>query len=106
MAKRETRLVRKMVEAIREEFPDVFVEKIHGGPYQRAGLPDLLVVRDGRVAGLEVKAPAPGESDERARERVTPIQQACLDEMARAGARTAVIVTVEEALAEVRALST
>lgn len=102
MAKRETRLVNRMKDAIREEFPDAFHAKIHGSPYQRSGLPDLVVILSGRVAGLEVKAAAPGESDEHARQRVTPLQQACLDEMARAGAHTGVIISVEEALEAVR----
>ena len=31
--------------------------KIHGGPYQLAGLPDLLCLRCGRAVWLEVKQP-------------------------------------------------
>lgn len=95
---RETRLVRKMVKAIEKAHPEAFCTKIHGGPYQRSGLPDLLVVIDGRLAALEAKAPAPGESDEHARERVTEIQQATLDEMARAGVLTRVVISVDEAV--------
>lgn len=31
--------------------------KIHGGPYQLAGLPDLLCLQRGRAVWLEVKQP-------------------------------------------------
>lgn len=31
--------------------------KIHGGPYQPAGIPDLLCVKDGKAVWLEVKQP-------------------------------------------------
>ena len=31
--------------------------KIHGGPYQLAGVPDLLCLRHGRALFLEVKQP-------------------------------------------------
>jgi len=30
---------------------------VHGGPYQMAGLPDILVIKDGRAAWMEVKVP-------------------------------------------------
>jgi len=31
--------------------------KIHGGPMQQAGLPDVLAIRDGRALWLEIKQP-------------------------------------------------
>jgi len=34
-----------------------YVIKIHGGPYQQMGIPDLLVIENGRVFFLEVKRP-------------------------------------------------
>ncbi len=52
----ETRLVQRIVEAIRREYPRAWVQKIHGGPYQTAGIPDLFVVIAGRLLALEVKA--------------------------------------------------
>ncbi len=30
--------------------------KVHGGPYQRAGIPDLLIIFHGEVIWIEVKA--------------------------------------------------
>jgi Holliday junction resolvase len=34
-----------------------WVTKIHGGNYQRSGLPDLLCIKGGRAFWLEVKRP-------------------------------------------------
>jgi hypothetical protein len=34
-----------------------YVTKLHGGPMQKAGLPDLLCLRHGRAVFLEVKRP-------------------------------------------------
>lgn len=34
-----------------------WVLNVHGGPYQMAGLPDILVIKDGRAAWMEVKVP-------------------------------------------------
>lgn len=34
-----------------------WVMKIHGGPYQLSGVPDLLCIKDGRAMFFEVKQP-------------------------------------------------
>lgn len=34
-----------------------WVLNVHGGPYQMAGLPDLLVIKGGAAAWMEVKVP-------------------------------------------------
>lgn len=98
MAGPETRLVDRMRRAIVARWPDAFVVKIHGNPYQTAGLPDLLVVVGGRLVGVEVKAPRAGESREHALSRVTLRQRDVLDRLARAGAISGVALTVEEAV--------
>ena len=54
--KPETKLVREIRTALEESFPG-FYFKTHGGPYQRAGLPDLIGVHRGRFIGIEVKIP-------------------------------------------------
>ena len=79
--------------------------KLHGSPYQEAGLPDLMVVVRGRFVGLEVKLVRAGESVEHARARATPLQLAQLDRLARAGALVAVVVSVEEAMTVLAAIS-
>jgi hypothetical protein len=56
--------------------------KLHGGPMQRAGLPDFLVVIDGRAIFLELK----GDGGQ-----VTPLQSVTMQRLETAGAKTAVV---------------
>lgn len=104
-APNESALVRRIVTALTREFPGIWVEKIHGSAYQTAGLPDLFVVLGGRFAGLEVKCPRPGESEEHARERATLRQRVQIERLRAAGAEAAVVVSVEEAVEVVKRLS-
>lgn len=95
---RETRLVGRIADAIHKKYPDAWVFKVHGSPYQRAGVPDLLVVVNGVLAGLEVKDPKPGESQGRARGRATLLQLEEIRKLHAAGAIAGVVLTPEEAL--------
>ncbi len=61
--------------------------KIHGGPMQRAGLPDLFVIYKGRTFGIELKRPG---------KKPTKLQQHTLSEMEKAGATTAVVTSVDQ----------
>lgn len=88
-----------MTVAIKREYPTAWIVKIAGGPYQRVGIPDLLVSVDGRTVGIEVKAQKPRESAEHARERATPTQRATIAAMKRAGAVAGVAITIDEAVA-------
>jgi len=65
----------------------VFFVKLHGGPMQRAGLPDLLVIHRGRVLGIEVKRPG---------RRATAIQAHTMAEMRAAGAQVIVATCVAD----------
>ena len=95
----ETLLVGRMQKAIKRVYPSAWIFKVFGGgSHQRVGVPDLLVVVQGRLIALEVKAQGPTESDLHARERATPTQLATLEALARAGAVGGVVLTVEEAL--------
>lgn len=85
--------------AIRKEYPAAWILKVHGGGYQNAGVPDLLVVVQGYLTALEVKFQRPGTSLAATLRRVTPRQQYELDALANAGAKSAVVTTVEDALA-------
>jgi hypothetical protein len=60
--------------------------KLVGGPYQRIGLPDFLLVR-GRVVALELKAPGSG---------LAPAQRVELGRMEKAGAIVVVATTKTE----------
>ena len=64
-----------------------FVLKIHGGPLQMAGLPDLLCLRSGVYVWLEVKGPDG---------RVSKIQQYVQSILRNHGADVRVVRGVEE----------
>ena len=65
--------------------------KIHGGPYQRSGIPDLLVLRQGRAAWLEVKRPG---------RRATPLQARTMRDIAIRGGCPAEVVTSRQEASE------
>jgi len=94
----ETRLSKKIREAISATWPSAWTMKVHGSEYQPAGTPDIFALVEGTFVGLEVKAPQPGESEEHARGRATRLQLQRIEEIKRAGGYGAVVVSVEEAL--------
>lgn len=98
----EKQLVESIRLAIDREYPDAWVFKVHGGPYQRVGVPDLLVCVQGLLVGLEVKHQKPGESETHARGRVTASQQDQIDKIVRAGGYAREVLTVEEAMEALR----
>src|SRR6476646_4412375 len=57
----------------------------------RAGTPDLILIKDGRTYGLELKS---------ANGRVSPAQAQAHEEMPAAGAEVAVAVGIDDALAQ------
>lgn len=65
----------------------IFYVKLHGGPMQRAGLPDWLIIYQGVTLAVEVKT---------ATGKVTKLQDHTLSEIQRAGALIAVVRSVEE----------
>jgi Holliday junction resolvase len=64
-----------------------WVMKIHGGPYQLAGVPDLLCLKDGRALFLEVKQPG---------KKPTALQVQRMHEIERVGGATCRVVTSKE----------
>lgn len=92
---RERDLVNKILARLRADHPDGLWVKLHGGPMQRAGLPDILGVVSGHAIALEVKLP--GRPHE-----VTDLQQYTLDKLAKAGAIAAVVDDVDDARVLVR----
>lgn len=70
-----------------------YVTKLHGGPMQKAGLPDLLMLKDGRAVFLEVKQPGLGKKSD-----PTLLQQRRMDEIrARGGCDCFVVRSVDDA---------
>lgn len=96
--KPETILVNNIKAAIIESYPEAWVFKVFGNPYQTVGVPDLLVCVEGHLVAIEVKAQRQGESELRARSRVTPTQTAQIEALRRAGATAGVAISVGEAL--------
>lgn len=101
-ATNEAGLVKSIIRTIKAEYPEAWFLKVHGSPMQRAGVPDILVVVDGRLIGLEVKFQRPGESVEHALGRVSALQWNEIDKMRRAGCAADAVLTAEEALAVIR----
>lgn len=65
--------------------------KVHGGPMQKAGLPDLLCLKDGRAVWLEVKQPGLGKKSE-----PTLLQQRRMAELRTRGGCSVFVVTSAE----------
>lgn len=90
--KPETKLQRKIQVAIegwcQEQDLPCFGYKVHGNPYQIAGLPDLIYCISGRFVGIEVKLPGKGP---------TKLQKATLSMLNDAGAIVGVATTPGEA---------
>lgn len=55
MPQTEAQITKKAVEAVRER--GHFAVKIHGGPHQVAGLPDICACICGHFVGIEMKKP-------------------------------------------------
>lgn len=91
MAQIESRLSRKIMDAIRLE-PGTFCFKVHGSEHVMAGLPDIIGVVDGWFFGMEVKVPGK-------RNNTSKVQDYVHAKISRAGGQVAVICSVDEALA-------
>lgn len=86
-------LERTIVAAITREATRLgwMVIKIHGGPFQNKGIPDLLCLLGGRAVWLEVKQPG---------KKPTPIQTAMMNRLlCEGGTPSAVVTSKDEARA-------
>lgn len=85
----EKTIVAAILRALRAR--GVWAVKIHGGPYQAAGIPDIIAVapETGRFLGIEVKRPGG---------RLTELQGATLRRIKEAGGVVGVAYSVEDAL--------
>ena len=86
---REAALVTKIKKALEKE--GCWVLKVHGGPYQQAGVPDLIACCEGAFLALEVKVP-------KRRSNVTQLQAATIQAIRRVGGTAYVIASVKEAV--------
>lgn len=53
----ETSITNKSIKAIKEHYPEAFVLKVHGGTYQRSGIPDLYIAINKHSIWIEMKRP-------------------------------------------------
>jgi hypothetical protein len=93
----EAQLQNNVWAMIIESYPNAWLFHPVGGPYQKPGIPDLLIVIDGMLIGLELKHPKPGESADHARSRATPQQRKEIRRINAAGGYACVVVSEAEA---------
>lgn len=86
----ETRLQRRIQKALKKTFPNSWWFKVWGGPFQSAGIPDLIGCVEGHFMSLEVKVPEKGEP--------STIQLETMATIREAGGLSLIVVSVEEAL--------
>lgn len=87
MAKKgETRLQRAIQRRLKKKF-NVWLVKIHGGPFQSAGIPDLLGCCASIFFGFEVKKP---------KGRVSVIQKETMRDITKKGGGYCAIVTTPD----------
>lgn len=88
--KTESRLQRRIRDALEWCFPNSFWFKVHGGPFQRAGIPDLLGCVNGVYFALEIKVKDKGE--------LSAIQVDTIERINNAGGYAAEITSPQEAV--------
>lgn len=79
-----TRNIKKYLEGL-----GFYVIKLHGSPYQRAGLPDLLAYGNRPIVVLALEVKRPGNIP-------TELQRKTLDEMRNHGAYAHVVTSIED----------
>ena len=93
---KESQIQAKIIKGLRAEFKGAFIWKAAAGPYSRQGIPDILMIYRGRFFGLEVKRPEGG--------RLSTLQAQSIEAINRAGGTAAVVHSLEEAEAVVKAV--
>lgn len=91
---KESALVKKTMSNLDNNVGGLWI-KISAGPFQVAGLPDIIGCYKGRFYGLEAKVP--GKED-----TLTKIQQYWINKINNAGGRATMYTTVQQALEFVR----
>ncbi len=90
---RESAIVNRIMERLKGVECGWFF-KVHGGAFQAAGIPDVVGCLCGRFIALEVKRPGG---------RPTRLQEWVLDRIRRAGGVAAVVYSLDEAEAIIKA---
>lgn len=82
----EKTLEKKIVEYLKAR--GFYTWKVHGSAYQRAGLPDIQAIRDGKLLWLEIKAPGK-------KHRATALQLATIRKLQAHGVNATVVDDLE-----------
>ena len=89
----EAKVLAKIMRWLKTSASSGWWVKIHGGPYQRSGIPDIIGCYCGRLVGIETKSPAayrkPGHD-------LSALQKATLEDIKHSGGATLVTYDVEE----------
>lgn len=93
LIKKEGYYQTKIKEALKKRYPDAYVVKIAQGAYSEAGIPDIMMVRNGHYFGFEVKRPIVGIRSKLQEETVRKIHES--------GGSAAFVTWPEQAIAEV-----
>lgn len=91
--KGESRLQRRIQRRLKREFANLFIMKVHGNEFQRAGIPDLLLCLQGLFISLEVKMP---------KGRLSDVQKEVIREIKKAGGQAFVVEDPETAVQVIR----
>lgn len=83
----ESKIVREICQYLSSLGGVVF--KVHGGPYQASGFPDILYWYRGEAFAFEVKRSTTGYG-------VTPLQALTLEQLAEQGVHAAVVHSIDE----------
>jgi hypothetical protein len=92
MGQRESRLSRRIIQRLQQEFGlRIFCFKVWGNEHQQAGLPDILGCIEGRFFGLETKLPE-------SRENVSMRQELTHTMIRQGGGFVRVVTSTDEAV--------
>lgn len=78
----------RIINYLKEHYPDAFVWKAAAGPYSRQGIPDVCAIIGGRFYGFEVKRPYIGV--------LTKIQEQTMERIRAAGGTAEVVCLPED----------
>jgi len=79
-------------------FRGAWAFKVHGGTYQRPGIPDIGAILGGRAIWIEVKVPQPLMTVRQIERFLNPNQRRELEAIARAGGMAVVATSLEDVM--------
>lgn len=84
----ESTITKGILKMLKKDYPGTWY-KIHGGPYQERGIPDIIGCHQGVFCGIEVKKPEK-------RSNTTTYQEDQLSSIHESGGLSGVVTSIEE----------